>query len=72
MKTKMKVLRAQSRFEDSFVPVPEAGCWIWTSDRSPARRTSWLLSRGVKPPRHPIRETCGNAFCVNPDHLRAD
>ncbi|MEE4300457.1 MAG: hypothetical protein V2J24_13535 [Pseudomonadales bacterium] len=68
----MNIRRVQSQFEDRCMPVTEAGCWIWTDESRPACRTSWLLSRGAKPARGAVRQTCGNEHCVNPDHLHCE
>jgi hypothetical protein len=65
----MNMQKVQSQFEDRYVPVPEAGCWIWTETGRPARRTSWLLERGTRPGGRRLEQRCGNDACVNPDHL---
>lgn len=65
----MNMQKVLSQFEDRYVPVPEAGCWIWTEARTPARRTAWLLNRGARPAGRRLMQRCGNEACVNPDHL---
>lgn len=72
-----------SRFEEKFIPVPEAGCWIWTAATNsmgygrmvfngPARlahRISYQLYRGPIPDGMCVCHKCDTPLCVNPDHL---
>lgn len=71
MKNKRKL---QEQFEDRYIPVPEAGCWLWDDENRPsgrpASRTAWLLRHGAKPAGKRILHACGNEACVNPEHLR--
>lgn len=34
-----------------------------------AHRVSWLIHKGKIPPYHFVKQTCGNNYCTNPDHL---
>jgi len=62
----------QRQFDDRYMPVPEAGCWLWVDHRQPAWRTSWFLQHGVKPAGRRAGRSCGNDGCVNPAHLIID
>ena len=76
----------RERFEGSFIPEPNCGCWIWTGVLSPkgyglivwnkrhATRASHLsLALHGKPvPTGMLAcHTCDFPPCVNPDHLYA-
>lgn len=67
MKNKHKL---QEQFDDRYIPVPEAGCWLWDCEGRPASRTAWLLRHGAKPAGKRIQHACGNEARVNPEHLR--
>jgi hypothetical protein len=59
-------------------------CWPWLASRRPtghgrlrwggrceyAYRVSYVLKHGPIPPGQMIRHQCGNAWCVNPRHLK--
>lgn len=67
-------------------PIPETGCWIWTSTtdikgycqvsreggtkKTYAHRMVWERLRGPIPPGLHIDHMCRVRCCVNPDHLR--
>ena len=75
--------RERERFEASYLPVPECGCWLWVGgvDRygygkawafgkgMSAHRMSWLLHRGPIPVGMCVCHTCDIPSCVNPLHL---
>lgn len=58
-------------------------CWIWIGGTTRGRgaflfdgapvaveRVAWILLYGERPPRDQyVRRTCGNTFCVKPEHL---
>lgn len=63
----------------------ESDCWIWCGTIYPdgktkirigsinisAIRASYLCFIGQIPIHHIIRRSCGNKFCINPNHLQA-
>jgi len=72
------------RFESSYIPEPNSGCWLWlgTVDSGgygifPLRKRRGLRAthfsfeafKGPIPKGHIIRHTCDLPGCVNPDHL---
>lgn len=77
--------RTRVRFEDSFVPEPNTGCWLWLSMNGygkidvidqygkrrgmVAHRVAWELYRGAIPPGLAIDHLCSMKSCVNPAHL---
>jgi hypothetical protein len=47
-------------------------CWLWSGDRPPARGAdihSYELARGPLPPGARLVHQCGDAACVNPEHM---
>ena len=74
----------EDRFERSYIPEPNSGCWIWLGavagrdDRPRFREngiqvyasyTSWRQYKGEVPAGLQILHRCDNPLCVNPDHL---
>lgn len=74
----------RARFDAKVMPVPEAGCWLWTAGTDPAgygrilspqrrvfaaHRLSWELHRGPIPAGMCVCHKCDTPGCVNPDHL---
>lgn len=71
------------KFHSRYIPVPEAGCWIWTGSASRyglmvarasgvirgAHRVSWELHKGPIPAGMNVCHRCDTPLCVNPDHL---
>lgn len=67
------------------IPVPEAGCWLWTGAvggpmgygsftlrtgvSRSAHRVSWEVHRGEIPDGMFVCHKCDTPSCVNPDHL---
>ena len=74
----------QTRFEESYIRIPEAGCWLWLKSvngqgrpyitiakniKVPAARAAWLKYKGEIPKGKLICHICNVAVCVNPAHL---
>jgi len=67
------------KFEDSYIPEPNSGCWLWIDKidkdgygemRSHrAHRFSFELYKGQIPEGLYILHKCNIPSCVNPDHL---
>jgi hypothetical protein len=77
-------LSAEERFNRSFIPEPNSGCWIWEgapagnngygrisveSKHMVAHRFSYELHKGAIPHGMLVLHTCDTPLCVNPDHL---
>jgi hypothetical protein len=67
-------------FDEKYIPVPESGCWLWTSGwdtdgyglltgNVKAHRESYKRSVGPIPPGMCVCHKCDTPACVNPDHL---
>lgn len=78
-----RYMTAAERFEASYTPVPEAGCWLWTGAAAggygqfradgrpqPAHRYALAqkLGRDVQAGMLACH-TCDTSLCVNPQHL---
>lgn len=75
---------ARERFDDSYIPEPNTGCWLWTKFANRAgygqsymngrlvyaHRMAWTLYRGPIPEGMFLDHICRVRSCVNPDHLR--
>ena len=71
------------RFQKSFVPDPNTGCWLWIAapgsggygqisyknKSTRAHRVSWMIHRGEIPQGMDVLHKCDCRPCVNPDHL---
>ena len=76
-------LKTITRFNTKYKVDEATGCWLWTAgkgggdygifsmnrDAIIAYRAAYILFKGDIPPFENVRHTCGNAMCVNPDHL---
>jgi hypothetical protein len=71
------------RFERSYTPVTESGCWLWNGSTDDdgygktssngkdirAHRWAWILHRGEIPFDLHVLHRCDVPMCVNPAHL---
>ena len=72
------------RFEWSYLPEPNSGCWLWLKYLTPtgyglfyypprnmvcAHIVAWELFKGERKGLH-VLHTCNNPCCVNPEHLK--
>lgn len=78
-----KPFSAKERFEASYVPVTESGCWLWIASPTnkgygriksngktySAHRFSWMEKHGEIPNGMYVCHKCDTPSCVNPDHL---
>lgn len=77
-------LSFSARFEASYVPEPNTGCWLWAGElnrngygifspgkgvRVAAHRLSYELERGMISNDLQMDHLCRVRCCVNPDHL---
>lgn len=72
----------KERFQ-SKIEIDSSGCWNWKGSNwangtlrfkaqgkdIPARRYSFMISKGEIPSEMIVTQTCKNPKCVNPDHL---
>lgn len=79
-----KPLPPEVRFERSYIPEPNSGCWLWLGGERgsngyggikfegrtiPAHRYSWILHNGPIPEGLCVCHRCDIPTCVNPSHL---
>ena len=71
------------RFEESYIPEPNSGCWLWLGCLDGknygilginrrnvyAHRFSYTLKYGAIPADKELDHLCRNTFCCNPDHV---
>ena len=74
---------AKIPFEDSYIPEPMSGCWLWLNHIRPngygyhcvngkryfAHRASWILHRGPIPKGINVLHKCDTRSCVAISHL---
>lgn len=84
----MSAVDVLARFEANYIPVTEAGCWLWTGDTGARRgygrmrvganramrahRLSWSIHNGPVPEGMCVCHRCDTPSCVNPAHLFLD
>lgn len=79
-------MRRTRALDESYVPEPNSGCWLWTDYVDPkngygairargkvhkAHRVVYQAARGPIPPSLELDHKCRTRCCVNPDHLEA-
>ena len=78
-----KAIPASIRFERSYIPVTESGCWLWIGATNfggygrlsvnhkmvMAHRFAYEKYLGVIPDRLTLDHSCKVTACVNPSHL---
>lgn len=84
MKRVYESLTIEQRFERSYMPEPNSGCWLWTEEisgswgygrfhlsgiRVQAHRFSYEMNFGKIPEGLVVCHRCDVPVCVNPDHL---
>ena len=78
-----KLAKAKEKFNSSYMPVTETGCWIWMGrincngygnveinyNEVRAHRLSWMIHYGLIPKGLYVLHKCDVRCCVNPEHL---